>query len=96
MSSADNLSEQFRPRSFDTLIVFLKEFFGKVKFEKLADDYNSMQNYPECTEVKGQGLFQDWEKKYIHPNYSKSLEENAVIEQVRYFSIRSRRPSRTL
>ena len=24
----------------------------------------------------------DWEKRYIHPNYSQSLEETAVIEQV--------------
>lgn len=24
----------------------------------------------------------DWEKRYIHPNYSQSLEEKSVIEQV--------------
>ena len=47
MSSAENFCEQFGPRSgptkcrarsefklFDTLMVFLKEFFGKIDFEK--------------------------------------------------------------
>ena len=29
-------------------------------------------------------VFQDWEKKYLHENYSKSLEEGAVNEQVSY------------
>ena len=24
----------------------------------------------------------DWEKRYLHPNYSHSLEEDAIIEQV--------------
>ena len=54
MSSADNFCEQFGPRSgptkcrawsgsnlFDTLMVFLKEFFKKLDFEKKsADDQN--------------------------------------------------------
>ena len=38
LSSADSLCKQFRPRSgsklFDTLIVSLKSFFEKVKYEK--------------------------------------------------------------
>ena len=43
VSSADNVCKQFGPRSgsklFDILIVFLKDFFQKVNFEKkTADD----------------------------------------------------------
>ena len=36
VSSADNFCKQFLPRSslFDTKMVFLKEFFEKVDFEK--------------------------------------------------------------
>ena len=32
--------------AFDTLLVFLKECFVKVKFEKSADDNKSMKHYP--------------------------------------------------
>ena len=51
MSSADNFGKQFGPRSgptnrrawsgsklFDILIVFLKEFFWKINFEKKSAD----------------------------------------------------------
>ena len=34
VSSADNLGKQFGPNLFDILMVFLKEFFQKVNFEK--------------------------------------------------------------
>ena len=74
MSSADNLGNQFGPRSgprilgprsglthrqarsgsklFDILMVFLKEFFQKVNFEKqAADDRKSIKNYPVCNEL---------------------------------------------
>ena len=59
MSSADKFYKQYGPRSgvikrqawsgsklFDTLIVFLKEFFEKVDFEKKSRQQKSMQNYP--------------------------------------------------
>ena len=36
----------------DTLIVFLKELFEKVNFEKkYADDNKSMKNYQACKEI---------------------------------------------
>ena len=45
---------QFGPRPdpsgskpFDTLIVFLKEIFEKVNFDKSADDNKRMKNYPD-------------------------------------------------
>ena len=58
LSSTDNLCKQFGPRSgpteycslfgsklFDTLIVFLKDFFEKVNFEEKVSGYNkSMKN----------------------------------------------------
>ena len=64
MSSADNLYKQFGPRSgptkcrawsgpklFDTLMVFLKEFFEKVDFEISSRRQKSMQNY-----IVGKGI----------------------------------------
>ena len=67
MSSADNFCKQFGPRSkirpnkmssligsklFDTLMVFLEEFFEKADFEKkLANGKKSMQNYPVGKEL---------------------------------------------
>ena len=57
MSSAENLSKQFGPRSvaknirawsgiklFDTQVVFLREIFKKVNFEKKQQTTKSMQN----------------------------------------------------
>ena len=47
MSSADSFCKQFGPRSgsemFDILMVFLKEFFKKVDFEKNQQTTKSMQ-----------------------------------------------------
>ena len=56
--SADNLCKQFESKSrpterrswpgfklFDTLIMFLKEFFEKIIFEKKTADDKSMKNY---------------------------------------------------
>ena len=37
---------------FDTPIVFLKECFETVNFEKSADDNKSTENYPKCKELK--------------------------------------------
>ena len=64
MSSADNICKEFgssQDRHFVgpdlgpnhlTLIVFLKEFFEKVNFEKRsADDNKSMKNYPACKDL---------------------------------------------
>ena len=59
MSSADNLFKQFGPRAgptkrrawsrsklFDNLMVFLKEFFEKIDFEKNQMTKNHEKNYP--------------------------------------------------
>ena len=65
LSSADNLCKQFGPRSgptecrswsgsklFDTLIVFLKEFFEKVDFEKNQQTTTkNHENYPACKDL---------------------------------------------
>ena len=63
MSSAVNLCKRFEPRSgptkiwgwpgfklFDTLMVFLKEFFEKV-LNKISRRQKRMQNYPECKDL---------------------------------------------
>ena len=36
---------------FDTLMIFLKEFFEKVKFEKICRRQKSLQIYPECKKL---------------------------------------------
>ena len=42
---------------FDTLLVFLKEFFKKVDFEKKNEQTTKrMQNYPACKEFKDQRI----------------------------------------
>ena len=55
MTSADNLSKGLDPdqaRQNDTLMIFLKEFFEKVDFEKKsADNKKIMQNYPVDKEL---------------------------------------------
>ena len=50
VSSADNIGKQFGPRYGPMgLMVFLKEFFQKVNFErKSADDKKNRKNYPSC------------------------------------------------
>ena len=63
-SSADNFCKQFGPRSgptkcralsgsklFDTLMVFLKEFFKKVDFEKYQQTKKKMKNFPGDKEL---------------------------------------------
>ena len=58
--SAHNLCKQIGPRAgltkcwawsgsnlFDTQMVFLKEFFEKVDFEKISRRQKSMKNFPE-------------------------------------------------
>ena len=65
VSSADNLCKPFGPRSgrteclarsecklFDTLIVFLKEFFQKVDFEKKSADNKKHAKLPSRQSVK--------------------------------------------
>ena len=66
VASAANICKEFGPRSgltkcrawsrsklFDTLIVFLKEFFEKVNFEKpISRRQKSMKNYPVCKKIK--------------------------------------------
>ena len=40
------------PKPFDTLMVFLKEIFKKVDFEKISRRQKSVKNYPEGKELK--------------------------------------------
>ena len=50
--SAMQTQDQCISKLFDTLMVFLKEFFKKVDVEKKsADDNKSMKNYPVCKEL---------------------------------------------
>ena len=69
LSSADNFCKQFGPRSgrtkcwawsgnklLDTLMVFLKEFFEKVDFEKNQRTTKSMKNFPGGKELNIPGL----------------------------------------
>ena len=64
MSSADNFCKQFGPRSglterrdisgsklFDTLIVFLKELFEKVDFEKSQQTTKNVGKFPRGQRV---------------------------------------------
>ena len=66
-SSADNFCKQFGPRSgstkclalsgsklFDTLVVFLKEFFKKVDFEKYQQTTTKDEKFPTGQIVKFQ------------------------------------------
>ena len=46
LSSAGTLCKQYGSKLFDTLMVFLKEFFEKVDFEKISRRQKSMKNYP--------------------------------------------------
>ena len=69
MSSADNLKiansldpDQARHLSnlFDTLMVFLKEFFEKVYFEKSADDNKRVKNYSVGRELLNRVTQTEW------------------------------------
>ena len=40
------------PNRFDTLIVFLKELYEKVNFEKNQQTTKKHENYPACKELK--------------------------------------------
>ena len=64
VTSADNFGKQFGPRSgptnrrawsgsklFAILMVFLKEFFQKINFEKISRRQKSTENYPVCNEL---------------------------------------------
>ena len=65
VSSADDLCKQFGPRSgptkcrawsgsklFDTLMIFLKEFFKKVNFEKNQQTAKKHAKSPKCCKLK--------------------------------------------
>ena len=89
-SSADNLCKQFRPRSsltecrswsgskqFDTLKVFLKEFFEEVNFEKTQQTTTRACQSPSMQRVKCQksllriarigGDYYSWSDSYQLP-----------------------------
>ena len=47
VSSSNNIS-----KLLDTLMVFLKEFFEKVEFEKKSTDHNNMHNHTVDNELR--------------------------------------------
>ena len=47
-----NVGPDLDPNCFDTLMVFLKEFFEKVDFEKISRRQRSRQNYPGGKELR--------------------------------------------
>ena len=62
--AADNHCKQLGPSSgpmdpklFDTLKVFLKEFFEKVNFDKSEHKTKTLENYPACKELRNVSLF---------------------------------------
>ena len=79
--TSDSLSKQFGPRSgpaiqlglirvqTDILMVFLKEFFEQVNFEKYQQTTKSMKNYPVCNELTTKG---SWDSSIL----TKTLQEN--------------------
>ena len=83
MPSAEHLCKQFRPRSgltecqaksgsklFDTLIVFLKEFFKKVNFENIKSAYcKNRIKFPACKKFVGFSIHLNTIKIYKFFNY---------------------------
>ncbi|KAL4221290.1 Procollagen-lysine [Mactra antiquata] len=53
-----------------------REYFGHLVF---VDDAETKRLHPELWEIFNNPY--DWHRRYIHPNYSTSLEESTVIEQ---------------
>ena len=51
MSSADDFCKQFESNLFDTQMVFLKEFFEKVDFEKNQQTTKNMKIFPGGKEL---------------------------------------------
>ena len=55
--------------------------FFRVRFGHLidADEFSTEHLHNELWEISRNRW--DWEQRYIHENYSQSLEENAVLQQ---------------
>ena len=89
LSSAENLCKQFGPKSglieclswsgskpFDTLIVFLKEYFEKVILKKVGRRQQSMKNYQACEKSKWVSTIKEvlWRyKNAVNPLYNISV-----------------------
>jgi procollagen-lysine,2-oxoglutarate 5-dioxygenase len=52
-----------------------QDYWGHLVY---ADEFNSSHLYSELFDIFHNRL--DWETRYIHPNYSKALEKDAVVE----------------
>ena len=89
MSSADNLSKQFGPRSgptkrrtwsgsklFDLLIIFLIEYFEKVDFEKNQQTTKKDAKFPSMQRVNS--TFTDIYEKHIKANKSLSVVDSSI------------------
>ena len=73
---------------FDTLIVFLNEFFENVNFQKKsADDNKSMKNYPVCKELKIFYLIYSWHFCSVYPVLPTPCEELKKIRMSIYCSV---------
>ena len=74
ISNEMNYGHLIDPENFNISLTQpeLYEVFNNVKV-------NSFQNYLMDTEH----CLKDWKARYLHPDYQKSLEPNATIEQVR-------------
>ena len=80
VSSADNFCKQFVPRSsesklFETLMVFLNEFFKKADVEKISRQQKKkkhMQNFPAVNKLNIPQLF----------SYTETNSSNLLFQQV--------------
>jgi procollagen-lysine,2-oxoglutarate 5-dioxygenase len=79
ISNEMNYGHLIDPENFNISLTQpeLYEVFNNIKvnyFERLLDENKSV-------------FFKDWKARYLHPDYHKSLEPNATIEQVHTNSI---------
>ena len=92
VSSAHHLCKQFWYRSgptkcrawsvsklFDTLMVFLKEFFKNVNVEKISRRQKIMKNFPACKELSPNHANHDWSSLQILQHFSKFSEKKRMI-----------------
>ena len=73
------------PNRFDTLIVFVKESFGNVNFEKSADDNRSMKNYQQ--RVKSHDRVKSRDKELSHVIRVKSRDKAKIRQLMRLFNL---------
>lgn len=59
------------------MFVTNRDWYGHLIY---YDEFETTHLYNELYEIFRNPY--DWEKRYIHPNYSQSLEKGSVIEEV--------------